>query len=452
MRILLTGGTVLTCDGEGRVYSAGSIAIEGTRIVSIGEGSPGVFPADLTIDCSKCFITPGLVNCHVHLGEQLLKGVLEDADFQGLFYTALFRWESELTPDLVRRASLAAAVDSLRCGVTTVADMYHHAEATAQAVEEVGIRALLGQKVLGFSLAAPPQSVGEGASYRFDRGSFREQLAAACEFADRRNGTAQGRITTSLSPHATNTLEPWMLEEVAEAADVRSARVHMHLAQMESEREEVRARYGMGCGELLDKVGLLGPQLLAAHSIFLSESEIALLAARRSAVAHNPVANAKDGGLVAPVERFVEHNVTVGLGTDAFHMSVLETARFACYLHRVLHGDASFPSAPQVLAWATREAARAVGLEGSIGSLEVGKCADLVVWDMGPLSATPCRDPSATLLYHAGPANVSMVMVNGQQVLVEREVQTVDAAQVEVDFALAAQEMRRRIRATGGVR
>lgn len=450
MRLVLEGGTVLICDAERRVLSEGSVVIEDGRIVSVGEALRLDLPSEERVDCRGCVVMPGLVNSHVHLGEQLFKGLLEDVDFEGVFYSTLFAWEGRLTPQLVRRASLAAAVESLRCGVTTIADMYHHADATAKAVQAVGIRAVLGQKVLGFSLGRPPVASADGVDYRFDRGAFRDQLAAACEFADRANGTASGRITTALCPHATNTLEPWMLERVAEEADRRSLRVHMHVAQMESERDDVAARSGMGCIEILDSTGLLTERLLAAHAIFVSESEVKQLSSRRVGVAHNPVANAKDGGLVAPVHLFRAQGVEIALGTDAFHMNLLETARFAVYLHRVRAGDARFVSPEDVLEWATLGGARALGMSDEIGSLEPGKRADLLVVDLQALNLVPWHNPTAAVLYHADPRNLRLVMVDGRVVVENGTVSTVDAAEVSREFASAADEVQRRIGVGGG--
>lgn len=452
MRTLLTGGTVLTCDSSMRVIPAGGVAIDGSEIIAVQPGIPEGFEPEATIDCSGCVVMPGLVNSHVHLGEHLLKGILESMDFEGLFYSKLFAWEAQLTEEFIGRASTVAALESLRCGVTTVADMYHHADATAGAVELTGIRAVIGQKILGFALTHPPQGeVGESAVH-FDAGAFREQLAAACEFADRWHRGAEGRITASLSPHATNTLEPWMLARVAEEAEKRSSLVHMHLAQMQTERDEVLSRHGVGCVGLLAKVGLLNERLLAAHAIFVSDEEIALLADHRVAIAHNPIANAKDGGLVAPIASLRVQGVTIGLGTDAFHMNLLEAARFSAFLHRTCHGDPHFVTTDQAFSWATIGGARALGLERSIGSLEPGKRADIVVVDMTASNLVPWEDAAAAIVYHAEPSNVRLVFVDGRMVVEEGVSRTVDPDMARREFAAAAEELWRRIGVSGGAR
>ncbi len=452
MRTLLTGGTILTCEEGMRVLPAAIVAIDGAEIVAVQPHPPEGFAPETIIDCSGCVVMPGMVNSHVHLGEHSLKGVLETIDFEELFYSKLFAWESHLTAEVIGRASTVAALESLRCGVTTVADMYHHAEATARAVELTGIRAVIGQKILGFPLSDPLQTGAGGNAFRFDAGAFKDQLAAACEFADRWHRGAEGRITVSLSPHATNTLEPWMLARVAEEAQRRSSLVHMHLAQMQAERDEVFSRHGLGCVDLLAETGLLNDRLLAAHSIFVSDRELSLLAEHRAAVAHNPIANAKDGGLVAPIASMLAHGVRIGLGTDAFHVNLLEAARFSAFLHRAHHGDPHFITAEQALSWATLGGARAVGLERSVGSLEPGKKADLVVIDMTALNLVPWTDAAAAVVYHAEPGNVKWVLVDGRVVVEEGGSRTVDPVAARREFTAATEELWSRMGISGGAR
>ena len=153
MKILLSGGTIYPFEDSQRYIPKGYLGIDETQILFVSEEKPRNFPADRIVNCQECLIIPGFVNCHTHLAENVFKGLMDEVDFEGIFYTTLFRWEAQLDPEMVYWGSLAGALDALRCGVTTVADMYHYASSTAKAVSEAGLRAYIGQKILGFSLS-----------------------------------------------------------------------------------------------------------------------------------------------------------------------------------------------------------------------------------------------------------------------------------------------------------
>ncbi|MGY4706975.1 amidohydrolase family protein [Candidatus Bipolaricaulota sp. J31] len=447
MRLLFGGGTVCTFDGEGKVLSPGYVGVEEGRIAFVGEHIPPGFSPDRTFDCAGKVVLPGLVNAHLHMGEMLFRGMMDEVDFPGLFYSVLFPWEAALEPEDVYWGTLAAAAEALRCGVTAVGEMYHHPEAAARAVAEVGIRARITPLVYGLDLKDPLLPGGRG--LRFDRGAFAEQLVAAVEFASAWAGGAGGLITTGIAPHATNTLEPGMLERVAAVAEERSLFVHMHLAQMESEYAEVKARTGAGCVGLLASTGLLRSPggFLGAHAIFIEPDEIALLAENGASVAHNPIANAKDAGLVAPIPELSQAGVTIGLGTDAFHSHLLEAARVAAFIHRAKRGNPKMCPAREVLAWATRGGAAALRLDG-VGSLEVGNRADLVVVDCTKPNIAPLTDPFTAVVYYAEPANVELVVVDGRVVVEDGRLLTVDEDEIAAEFADAARRLRKRLRRT----
>lgn len=444
MRLLLAEGTICTFDRDQRVISPGMIGIQDGLIQFVGESVLPDFVPDKTLHCAGDFILPGFINAHVHLGEHLLRGWMDERNFERLFYSRLFTWESALDPASVYCASLAAAAEALLGGTTTVVDMYHHAEATARAVQEIGIRACIGQKILGFSLKRPPQLTASGINYHFDQGAFRAQLEAACHFADEWHAAADGRITTALAPHATNTLTRSMLEEVAEAANNRSTLIHMHLAQTESEFEEVRSREGVGCVELLAQAGILQNRLIGAHAIFLAPDEEFLLSSHHAAVAHNPIANAKDAGLIAPIPRLRDAGVHIGLGTDAFRMDLLEAARFAACLHRTHAQDPTAFLAHDVLVWATSGGAAAIGMEDRIGSLEPGKQADIVVIDGSQIHSLSSGDPYTTVLYYGGTNTIRTVLVNGQIVVEQGNLVTLGIEEIRRQFEAAVRAFLRR--------
>ncbi len=449
MRILLAGGVVCPFDSSQRCITNGYVGIEEERIAFVSEGLPAGFEPDRVIDCQGCLITPGFVDCHTHLAENLFKGLMEEIDFEGLFYTTLFHWESLIDPEMVYWGSMAGALDALSCGVTTIADMYHHASAIAEAVSDVGIRAYIGQKILGFPLRKPPSQAEYGIDYNFDFPAFSRQLEEAVRFASTWRRSAQGRVTTCIAPHATNTLNREMFIEIAERAAAEGLSVHLHLAQMASERDAVQARDGMGCVEFLEDVGLLERPVLGAHAIFVDDKEIQILHRHDVSISHNPVPNARDAATIAPVSRMRERGIKVGLGTDAFEMNMLQTARFAALVNRIQTGDPSYLTAYDALAMATIDGAAALGMDDEIGSLEEGKRADLIVFDLRHLNTEPAREPVKNILYYGDASNIRIVFVDGKTVLENGEFMSADVTAVERGFNRACAKLEDRINCAG---
>ena len=434
MKRLFVHGTILTCDADFAVFRDAFLATEGADIVYVGERVPPDFEADEIVDCARWTLMPGLINAHVHLGEHIFRGWMDEVPFEGLFYSTLFRWEAGLSSSEVLCASRVAAVESLKAGVTTVGDMYHHSDATAQAVADVGLRAVIGQKILGFSLDKPPRLVGNTIDYRYDDRAFGEQLKAAESFAEGWNGSAEGRISTALCPHATNTLTADMLARVGRSAQALGVPVHMHLAQMESERETVTQRDGMGCVQLLDHCGVLDGAFVGAHGIFVEQDEMRLLSRPSASVVHNPIANAKDAGLIAPIHAYQSANVHIALGTDAFRMDLLEAARFAAYIQRTTLKTGAAFSSREVLRWATVGGAQALGLAQRTGCLEAGKAADIIAIDMTRIEAQSTGDPAVQILNYASPALIRRVYVDGHLVCSDGEVASVSEYKLARDY------------------
>ena len=445
MKTLLFGGSIYDFSPERRRILDGYLGVEDGRIAFVSPERPQEFVADQEIDCRGCLILPGFVNCHTHLAENLFKGLMDEVAFEGLFYSTLFRWEGMLDSEMVYWGSLSSALDALRCGVTTVADMYHHAEATARAVCDAGLRGYIGQKILGFSFDRPPELVNGEVNYNFDFSAFSQQLDSALSFASQWQGKCDGRITTSIAPHATNTLDRRMFAEIARQARKHDLGVHLHLAQMASERETIIAREGMGCVEFLADVGVLEGTVLGAHAIFLEEQEVGLLRKYGVSISHNPVPNAKDAAVVAPVPAMRSAGVRIGLGTDAFQMNMLETAHSAALLNRVQLGDPNYLPAEEALAMATIGGAETLGMEQEIGSLEAGKCADIVVFDLSSFNTQPLDDPLKNLFYYGDVSNVKLTIVNGKIVFKDGIFPGVEENRVKKELKRISVQLRSKI-------
>ncbi|WP_371658821.1 amidohydrolase [Streptomyces sp. NBC_00280] len=417
--LLVHGGDVLTVDEAGSVVPDGAVAVRDGEIVAVGPTQELTtrFTADESLDAANCLVLPGLVNTHTHLAMTFLRGRADDVTLQG-FLERVLKWEAQLlSPENVAAAVRVAIAESVRAGVTSALDMYWFHEAAEQAAREAGWRLHTGPTFM--DVPEPP----DGIVYEERLAWARQDLAA--------RGTPRPGHRPILFAHSTYTLSPDQLVEIAALAREFGALLHIHAAENATEVATVEVRYGKRPVELLDSLGLLGPDLLLAHAVDLTGPEIAALARTGTAVAHCPVSNLKLGCGIAPVPRLLSAGVTVGLGTDGAVSSntldVLGAVRQAALVHKAA-GDPTAVGAEQAVRMATVEGAKALGLGDRLGSLEVGKRADLIVLDLGAPHLRPRHDPWSTLAYAAHSADVRDTVVDGRVLMRNRTLTTLDEA------------------------
>jgi 5-methylthioadenosine/S-adenosylhomocysteine deaminase len=423
--LLIHGGDVLTVDDEGTVVRDGAVAVHEGEIVAVGPADElrTRFPATESIDAAGCLVLPGLVNTHTHLAMTLLRGRADDVTLQG-FLERVLKWEAELlTPRNVAAAVRLAVVESVRAGVTSALDMYWFHEAAEQAAREAGWRLHTGPTFM--DVPGPP----DGIAYEDRLDWARRDLEA--------RGPARPGTRPVLFAHSTYTLSPDQLTEVFALAREFGALLHIHASENATEVATVEVKYGRRPVELLDSLGLLGPDVLLAHAVELTGREVAALARTGTSVAHCPVSNLKLGCGIAPVPRLLSAGVTVGLGTDGAVSSntldVLGAVRQAALVHKA-GGDPTAVGAEQAVRMATIEGARALGLGERLGSLEAGKRADLVVLDLDAPHLRPVHDPWSTLAYAAHSADVRDTVVDGRVLLRDRVLTTLDERTVIADL------------------
>ncbi|MGI5453337.1 amidohydrolase [Streptomyces sp. CA-249302] len=427
--LLVHGGDVLTVDEAGTVVRDGAVAVHEGEIVAVGaaEELRTRFTATEVIDAAGCLVLPGLVNTHTHLAMTLLRGLADDVTLQGFLERVLPAEARLLTPKNVAAAVRLAIAESVRAGVTSALDMYWFHEAAEQAAREAGWRLHSGPTFM--DVPEPP----DGMPYADRLDWARRDLAA--------RGPARPGHRPVLFAHSTYTLSPEQLTEIAALAREFGALLHIHAAENATEVATVEVRYGKRPVELLDSLGLLGPDLLLAHAVDLTGPEIAALARTGTSVAHCPVSNLKLGCGIAPVPRLLSAGVTVGLGTDGAVSSntldVLGAVRQAALVHKA-GGDPTAVGAQQAVRMATIEGARALGLGDHLGSLEAGKRADLVVLDLGAPHLRPLHDPWSTLAYAAHSADVRDTVVDGRVLLRDRVLTTLDEAVLIADLEALA--------------
>ncbi|KND27803.1 amidohydrolase [Streptomyces acidiscabies] len=419
--LLVHGGDVLTVDDAGTVVPEGAVAIHDGEIVAVGptEELQQRYEAREFIDASGCLVLPGFVNTHTHLAMTLLRGRADDVTLQG-FLERVLKWEAELlTPENVAAAVRLAAAESIKAGVTTALDMYWFHEAAEQVAREAGWRLLTGPTFM--DVPEPPDGM-----------AFEARTAWA-----RKDLETRTRVRPVLFAHSAYTLSPAQLTEVFALAREFGALIHIHAAENATEVATVEVKYGKRPVELLDSLGLLGPDVLLAHAVDLTGPEIAALARTGTSVAHCPVSNLKLGCGIAPVPRLLGAGVTVGLGTDGAVSSntldVLSAVRQAALVHKA-GGDPTAVGAEQAVRMATAWGARALGLGDRIGSLEAGKRADLVVVDLSGPHLRPLHDPWSTLAYAARADDVRDTVVDGRVLLRGRALTTLDERSVVADL------------------
>ena len=425
--LVVRNGTVITMDRADRIVERGAVAIDGRDIAGVGtadEIAARFEPAE-TIDATGQVVLPGLVNTHTHAPMVLYRGLADDLALMEWLQKYIFPAEAKtVTPEFVRAGTRLAALEMIQSGTTAYADMYYFEEEIARVTREAGLRGVLGQTIIRFPVA--------------DAKTPREGLERATAFVQQFAG--DDLITAAYAPHAMYTLDTAMLTAIKEAADRQRAPIIIHLAETRDEIGISRKAHKATPVRYLETIGFwtrprsappsAAPPALAAHAVHVTDADIRILSARGVAVSHNPESNMKLASGTAPVPRMRAAGIPVGLGTDGAasnnDLDMFEAMRQAALLHKLQSGDPRALPAATVLAMATREGARALGLERTIGSLEPGKRADLIAVSMGAARQTPMYDPVSHLVYTTRGDDVQTTIVNGKVLMRDRRVLTLD--------------------------
>jgi 5-methylthioadenosine/S-adenosylhomocysteine deaminase len=406
----------------------GDVLVRGARIEAVG-GALSV-DADVIIDARGCAVLPGFVQTHVHLCQTLFRGAADDLAL--LDWLKRRVWPLEAAHDAASlRASASLGVAELIRGGTTCAltmETVNHTEEVFRVVEESGFRATVGKCMMDKGEEVP-------AGLREEcENSIRESLA----LLEKWHGRADGRVRYCFAPRFAVSCTRGLLERVAALAREHGVMIHTHASENVSECELVEREAGMRNVLYLDALGVSGPHVLLAHCVHLDEGEMGLLASKGTHVAHCPSSNMKLGSGVAPVSELLGFGVSVSLGADGApcnnRLDMFTEMRTAALLQKVSRGADALPAA-RVLRMATRGGARALGLEGEVGSLEAGKRADITVLELGRLHTTPRPEVVSTVVYAAEAGDVRDVLIDGRVVLRDGELQTLDERKVVAEAA-----------------
>jgi 5-methylthioadenosine/S-adenosylhomocysteine deaminase len=432
--LIITGGTVVTVDAAFRILTPGALAIDGARIVSVGtpDEIAEAYTATTTIDATGDVVLPGLVNTHTHAPMVLYRGLADDLALMDWLQNYMFPAEARtLSPAFVRVGTELAVLEMIQSGTTTYADMYYFEDEIARVTRAAGLRGVLGQTIIEFPVAdAKTPAEGLARTEAFLKEFARDSL-----------------ITPAVAPHSMYTLDATVLRQARDLAMKYGAPLLMHLAETEDEVRVSRERYGRTPIGYLDHLGFWGPQVVAAHAVWVTPDEMAILKDHHVTVSHNPESNMKLASGTAPVPRYLEEGIVVGLGTDGAasnnHLDMFGAMRQAALLHKLVSRNPEAVSARTALEMATIGGARTLGMQATIGSLEAGKLADVIVVGMGRARQTPMYDVVSHLVYVTRGDDVKTVVVHGRILMRDQRVLSLDEARVLGAARAAAGDVRR---------
>ena len=437
--ILIKNGIVVPVDGARRIIEDGYVAIEGSRISSIGEMSElKERDAEFEIDARGRAVMPGFVNAHTHLATECFRGIVEM--FPGISF--IFLVKNYLEDRHIRDLSLLGCAELIRSGTTCTGDNYQRSGLIAQSMADSGLRGVVSEQISQADLKANYPAV-----YTYLPEDAERQIRANEELVKEWHGAEDGRITCTFGPHAPDTLTQDILREIKGRAEERGVGIMIHLAQNKRELEIMRLRHGMTSVEYLDEAGILGPETLAAHCVHLTARDVEIMRTTGTHIAHCPSIFIKRGR-PSPLIPWLRGGVrNVGLGTDNIMHDPFENMRFSIhlalqYVHQIEADSLHLvPSAQETLEMATIGSARALGLGQEVGSLEAGKKADVIIVDIKKPHLTPNLDMVTNLVHYANGNDVETVIIDGDLVMHERVIKTVDEPKVLMDGQRASEEV-----------
>lgn len=435
--LILYGGVVLTMNEDFDAYPDGAVAIKGDIIVDVGttEEITAAYEAAERFDCAGKILLPGLVNAHTHVPMTLLRGMADDLRLEVWLMGYVMPTEQRfVNENFCRLGTLLACAEMIRSGVTLFNDMYYFEHEVAQAAAEVGMRAVCGQTVLKFP--SP------------DSDSWEKTLVMIEEFIQ--NWKGHPLIVPAVAPHAPYTCTDEILRKCADLAREHDVPLHIHIAETRFELERSLAEEEMSVLRRAEKVSLLDTKCICAHCVHIDSGEIKLAARKQIGIAHNPSSNLKLASGLAPVTEMLAEGCKVGIGTDGpasnNDLDMVQELHLASLIAKVEAGDPTALPARQALLMATRLGAAALHLDSITGSLSAGKRADLIVMDGSPLHSTPqfnydINSIYGRIVYSSKSSDVQHVMCNGRWLMRDRQLLTLDEAQVRAAAQALAEEI-----------
>jgi len=439
--LLIKGAAVLTLDAKNNIFD-GDVFIEGGRIAALGESlKTRAYKSAEVIDARGRILLPGFVQTHIHLCQTLFRGAADDLSLIDWLKKRIWPMEAAHTSESVYASARLGIAELIRGGTTCALTMetVHHTDAVFTAVEESGFRATVGKCMMDKGEDVPPAL----------REQTEDSIAESLTLLERWHGRADGRIRYCFAPRFAVSCTRDLLERVASLSRERGVMVHTHASENKDEIETVEGETGRRNIEYLDDLGLTGSSTVLAHCVHLNDSEMDVLSRTGTHVAHCPSSNLKLGSGIARIPEMIERGISVSLGADGApcnnRLDMFTEMRTAALIQKALHGAETLP-ALQVLRMATIGGARALGLGGEIGSIEVGKRADLMLLNLDRPHTTPHPNPVSTIVYAAESSDVETVLIDGRVVMRWGELNTLDEQAVVHQAKAEAERLSRDLR------
>jgi 5-methylthioadenosine/S-adenosylhomocysteine deaminase len=419
--LIISGGTIVTMDGNRAVYDDGALAVKGDAIVAVGPRSAmeRAYQARQTIDAAGKLVLPGFINGHTHVPMTLFRGLHDDVTLDDWLHKYIFPAEARnVNEEFVRWGTRLAAAEQIRSGITTFADMYYFEDAIAEETKAAGMRGVLGETFIDFPA---PDNKSE---------------AAMLDYTEKflRKWQGDPLIHAAAAPHSIYTCSAKTLKDASALARKYHAPILIHVAEMKKEWEDSEKQNGTSPVQYLDRLGILGDDVVAAHCIYVDGPDRKTLAERRVGCIHNPSSNMMLASGVSPVPEMRDAGVAVGLGTDGpagsnNDLDLMEEMDLAAKLAKITKMNPLALNAPAAVSMATIDGARALHMDKEIGSLEKGKKADVILISLDKPNAVPMYDIYAQLAYALKASDVETVIIGGRVVMRNHKLLTVDEKQ-----------------------
>ena len=440
MRTLFKNATIVTMNAQ-RAIIKGDLLVDGSLIEAIGDNLNE--PADQTIELGGDLIIPGLIQTHIHLCQTLFRGQADDLELLDWLKLKIWPLEGGHDPESLYDSAQLGIGELFLGGTTTIVDMetVHHTEHAFQAILDSGIRALSGKVMMDDPSGDVPASLQEATT---------ASLQESVDLYEKYHGRGNGRLEVAFTPRFVISCTDDLLTEVSRLAREKKAFVHTHASENRGEIQVVESTRGMRNVVYLEKVGLTGPNLILAHCVWLDEAEKEILVRSKTRVAHCPSSNLKLASGVAPIPELLSRGAEVSLAADGApcnnNLDAFVEMRHAALIQKPLLGPTVMP-AQRVFEMATLGGARAIGHEHDLGSLEVGKKADLAVVSLQGLHTWPNDhvDIYSQLVYQAQSSDVRLTMVDGQIVMKDRRLLTIDVPRLKTSSTISLKRVLNRV-------
>ncbi len=415
MNILLKNMQVLLPEGDRDVIKQTDVYISGNRIAAVGE-APAGFKAEKTIDGTDKLAIPGLINCHTHSYMSFMRNVADDLSFMDWLFGTIDPIEQQMTDEDAYWGAMLAITEMIKSGTTCFNDMQMNIMQTTTAAKEAGMRAVICRGLVG-------SGNDEAGSTRLKQAYEERDAFRDCD-----------RLSFRLGPHAPYTCDEEYLKIIAKEAVKENMGIHMHLSESKTEIENCRKDYGCSPIELAERCGLFEVPFIAAHCVQVDEKDMDIMAAKKVSVVTNPASNMKLGNGFAPVPEMMAKGINVCIGTDGAasnnSLNLIHEMSLAALIHKGTHATPQCVSAVETFEMATINGAKALGLDKETGSIEKGKKADLVIWDLKQPSMWPKDDPVAALSYSANGSEADTVIIDGEITMENRKILTLDEERI----------------------